>query len=402
MFLFVLLIDLFLFVVIVVGFVAGLGMVALSILFAVLAVRARRRDQSLALALVAGPLILIPGVVTLGQTWRLAAWFFPPLIAEHRRFEAELQEPATLDPATEDVHRFVRAEAMYHASNGSHFDTPKCLVRPQDCIPGYTGPPFLDARIASLGQHGGFAWSFHAGPPPVGLAGMPSLSRSSIDTFALLGVPTDASNTSAHSVCGDFRGVYTFNGSDLHGQAACPGGAERIWGHLDTPPVIVAFDPPMALPGAKIHLAAAVPMDWAADWRFGGVPVESIGRGENGVELVVPKGAVSGKISVVTRTGTATSAGDFVVLAYTGLRVAPANVRLVAGQEQHLAVTASVSNGNMAEPREGMSWASSATAVATVDGGGAITARTPGTATITARLEGLKAVATVTVVPRGR
>jgi hypothetical protein len=231
---------------------------------------------------------------------------------------------------------------------------------------------------------------------------MPSLSRSSIDTYALLGVPTGASNTSAHSVCGDFGGVCTFNGSDLHGKAACPGDCIRsMWVPEDTPPVIVAFDPSMALPGARIKLTATAHTHRIEDWRFGGVPVQYGSGGDNGVELVIPQGAVSGKISVVTPNGTATSASDFVVLAYTGLRVAPANVRLVAGQEQDLAVTASLSDGKMAEPKEGMHWASSAPAVAMVDGGGQITARSPGTARITASFEGLKAVATVTVVPRG-
>jgi hypothetical protein len=404
MILFALLIELVIFVVIVLGFVGGLGMVVLSPVFAVLGVlawRTGRRGRSL--ALVGGALILIPGVLILGLTWRLSAWFFPPLIAENRKFEAERREKATLDPAMEDVRRFVKAEAMYHAANGSHFDTPECLARPQDCIPGYAGAPFLDAATASLGQRGGFAWSFHPGPPPAGLEGMPSLSRSSIGTYAVLGVPT-SNASAAHSVCGDFRGVCTFQGSDLHGKAICPGDCVGVsWLHEDTPPVIVAFDPPSALPGTRIRVTAAG-FNGARnpDWRLGGVPAPDPGWGDNRVDLVVPKGAVSGKISVTTPNGTATSASDFVVLAYTGLRVAPTNVRLAAGKEQDLAVTASLSDGTMAELKEGMSWASSAPAVARVDDRGQITGRSPGSARITASFEGLKAVATVTVVPRGR
>jgi energy-coupling factor transporter transmembrane protein EcfT len=400
--LFALLLELFIFVVIVLGFVGGLAMVALALVCAVLAVIAwRTRRRGLSVALVGGALILVPGVVILDLTWRLAAWFFPPLVAEQRKFEAESREKPTLDPAIEDVRRFVKAEATYHAVNGSYFDTPECLARPQDCIPGYTGPAFLDARTASLGQRGGFTWSFHPGAAPPGLEGMPKLSRSSIGAYALLGVPTGVPATSAaHSVCGDFRGVCTFHGSDLHGKAACPGDCpQHIPWKDDTPPVIVAFDPPRAFPGARVKVTAAGSIR-IEDWRFGGVAVQYGGVGDNRAELVVPNGAVSGKISLTTPYGTATSATDFVVLTYTRLRIAPTSSRIVVGKDEDLAVTAAVSDGTTVRPEQGLSWASSAPAVAWVDSRGHVQARAPGTARITATFEGLEVVSTVTVAPR--
>ena len=408
MVLFALLLGLVILVLVVLGFVTGAGMVLLAPVLVVAAVGSWRRGRrGLSLLLVGGAFVLVPGLVILDLSWRLAAWYFPPILAEHRRFEAEQLEKPTLGPASDDVERFVKAEAAYHAANGSHFDKPECLVRPQDCIPGYTGPPFLDAKGAGLGTHGGFTWTFHPGAPPAGLEGKTQISRSSIETYALVGVPVGASAPStAHSVCGDFKGVCIFQGSD-HGKAACVG--RCLYGSAlgdDTPPVIVAFDPPKAHPGERIRVTAAARGQRIENWRIGGVPVQygggPVGWDDYRLELVVPKGAVSGKISVTTPHGTATSASDFVVLNYTGLRVAPASVRLVTGEEQDLTVTASVSDGTTVTLNDGLSYESTAYAVANVDSHGHLSAGRPGTARITARLEGFSAVATVTVAPKGR
>jgi hypothetical protein len=404
MILFALLLEVVLFVVIVLGLAGGLVMVVTAPVCALLAVRAwRARRRGRSVALMGGALVLVPGVVILAVSWRLAAWFFPPLVAEFRKLDAEKREKPTLDVAIEDVRRFVKAEAAYHAVNGSYFDTPECLARPQRCVPGYTGPSFLDPQTAPLGQRGGFTWSFHPGPAPAGLEGRRDLSRSSIETYALLGVPAgDPAASGARSVCGDFRGVCTFHGSGLSGGTACPGGCvQNLPAVDDTPPVIVGFDPPRALPGARIRVTAAGSIR-VEEWQIGGVQVQYGSAGDYRQELVVPKGAVTGRIRVTTPHGTATSATDFVVLRYTVLRIAPTRVRIVASDVETLAVTAVVSDGSTVAPEDGVNWVSSAPSVVSVDSGGRAWGRAPGTARITATFEGLEAVTTVTVAPRSR
>jgi len=165
------------------------------------------------------------------------AKYGPRMLADLRDIVAEEREKPTLEPALEDVRRFVAAERAYQARNGGFFGTPECLVRPQVCIPGYAGPPFIDAAAASLGRRGGFVWTFHPGPPPDPSAGV---SPSSASGYALLGVRAEPFDR-ASSVCGDAHRpnegieVCTFHGRELDAPGACP--ASCIWNSWSIEPL---------------------------------------------------------------------------------------------------------------------------------------------------------------------
>jgi hypothetical protein len=369
---------------------AGLGLGLVLLLLA--AALARRSLLSLALVPAA--------IVVFWWTWSFGTWALPrlvvPVVAEHRKLQDENRERPTLEPAKESAHRFVVAEARYHAANGSYFDTPACLVHPEKCIPGYSGAAFLDESQASLGRRGGFVWSFHPGPKAPDSADRGKASASSVVTYALLGVPVDDSGR-AHSVCADFRGVCVFPGTSLDGKAACPASCPRtLWGIDETPPVVVAFDPPRAPPGTRVRITGAWP--YQTTWSFGGVPVVHYGSGDNGADLEIPEGAVSGRISARSNNGTAVSATDFVVLRYTGLALAPTALRLAAGGEGRISAVASLSDGTTMELAKGVDWTTDNWDVAHADASGRVTASAPGTATFRARFKGFEASAMVRVL----
>lgn len=247
---FAFLVSLFLLVVIVVGLVVGLGFGTVAFVRLFRGWPGKRGVKGLTAGFLAGLGILFLSILILGSTRRLAAWLLPGLVSDYEKFDAEEREKATLYPATDDVHRFVIAQAAYQAANGGFFDTPECLARPRACIPGYTGPPFLDAKIASLGTRGGFTWSFHPGSAPPGLSKMEKVSPSSVSSYTLLGVPVEPGEAAlpirifnlagprllgvptepregARSVCGDAGGVCTFFGRQLADKGGCPASCVR-------------------------------------------------------------------------------------------------------------------------------------------------------------------------------
>jgi type IV pilus assembly protein PilA len=76
------------------------------------------------------------------------------------------------------------AEASYAVSNGGFYDRPECLVRPSDCVPGYSGAAFLQE---SPGQKNGYRYTFYPGPAP---STQPAgASRSSMTGFVMAAAP---------------------------------------------------------------------------------------------------------------------------------------------------------------------------------------------------------------------
>jgi hypothetical protein len=306
--LFAILWTLFLVALVGVGLSAGASLAAFA---AVLLYSHRRSQRGVAVALAGALVALAMAGVVLAATWRYAAWLLPPLFAEYRRFAAEQAEKPTLDPALEEVHRFVQAEAAYHAAN-HFFDTPACLARPAGCIPGYSGPPFLDGELQA-GTRGGFDWSFHPGPAPRDLAARTGASPSSVSTYAVLAVPAAGG---ARSVCGDYRGVCTFVGTRLGDGGACPADCIRHTWTEDggRPPLLVGFTPARGRPGTMVTVTGANLLGWSGvEWRFGGVLQPESQSSDDEARLPVPEGAKSGRISVTTPAGTAQSADEFIV-----------------------------------------------------------------------------------------
>lgn len=159
----------------------------------------------------------------------LGVKYGPAIVTNLRVAADEAREKPTLDVAIEDARQFVSAERIYWAKSGGFFGTPECLARPQACIPGYAGPPFIDQAGAALGTRGGFVWTFQPVARPDAAA---SPSPSHLSGYALLGVRAEPSEGSS-SVCGDAHApeevlrVCSFVGRTLDTPGVCP--ASCIW-----------------------------------------------------------------------------------------------------------------------------------------------------------------------------
>jgi len=101
-----------------------------------------------------------------------------------------------------NVRTVVTAQVAYQSANqGSYDGRWECLSLPQDCIPGYTGPSFIDAALFE-GPRSGYLFELQGGGPP-GTAG---LSPSSTDAFVILAYPATAGQTGVRAFCGDGTG----------------------------------------------------------------------------------------------------------------------------------------------------------------------------------------------------
>src|ERR1700741_5090829 len=65
-----------------------------------------------------------------------------------------------------DIRTVISGEAAYQSANGNYYDTLQCLGTPASCIPGYTGPEFVDATLSTGVDKSGYKRTFHPGAPP--------------------------------------------------------------------------------------------------------------------------------------------------------------------------------------------------------------------------------------------
>ncbi|HEV2750216.1 MAG TPA: Ig-like domain-containing protein, partial [Gemmatimonadales bacterium] len=121
----------------------------------------------------------------------------------------------------------------------------------------------------------------------------------------------------------------------------------------------------------------------------------------NGTGLVTAAGPGSATITATSEGQSASASIAVSSVPVASVTVSPATVSLQSGQTAQLTATTRDANGNMLSGRV-VTWSSSNTAVATVNGNGLVTAgATSGSATITATSEGQSGTATasVTFVP---
>ena len=105
------------------------------------------------------------------------------------------------------IRTFVSAETAYAAVNGGFFDTPQCLASPVQCLPAYSGPALLDARLDSQSARRGYRFQFVAGPAPdLQAVGSRGFSKSSLTGFSYIAVPTGSGSTGIRSFCADSGG----------------------------------------------------------------------------------------------------------------------------------------------------------------------------------------------------
>lgn len=114
-----------------------------------------------------------------------------------------------------DIRSVISAEAAYASSNAGYYDTLECLGTPAGCIPGYSGPTFLDPPLATGMDKNGYKRRFHPGAPPSEEGGS-QRSPSSMSTFAYTVVPIQPGRTGVRGFCGDSSGkiCYTLDGSE--------------------------------------------------------------------------------------------------------------------------------------------------------------------------------------------
>jgi len=167
----------------------------------------------------------------------------------------------------------------------------------------------------------------------------------------------------------------------------------------------VAIDPGSASlrTGDEIRLAAVV-----RDVSGGVIPDRQVfWSSENpSVATVAPDGTVTGLGAGTTRIAASTGGVGAVAEVTVLLRpvgtvlLSPDSLRLTAGAAGQFQATLMDDRGAAITGRA-VNWSSSAPAVATVDGAGTVTGVRPGTAVVTAEVEGLTASRTVRVVPGG-
>jgi hypothetical protein len=116
------------------------------------------------------------------------------------RARVSANESATLG----DIRTVISAEAAYTTANEGYYGPMDCLARPSECVPTYTGPPFLDATLASGASKSGYERTFHPGPA-AGAGG-----KGSVSAFAYVAVPVKSGQTGVRGFCGDATGRICF------------------------------------------------------------------------------------------------------------------------------------------------------------------------------------------------
>ena len=138
-------------------------------------------------------------VVTIGIA---AAIAIPSLL----RARMSANESATIG----DVRTVISAEAAYQSASGGYYGPLDCLGGPSQCMPSYSGPSFIDAKLASGTTQSGYRRTFHPGNAvALGADGSPA-PRGSLESFAYVAVPVEKGKTGVRAFCGDSNGRVCF------------------------------------------------------------------------------------------------------------------------------------------------------------------------------------------------
>jgi type IV pilus assembly protein PilA len=100
-----------------------------------------------------------------------------------------------------DTRTVITAEAAYHSAHSAFYGMLNCLGIP--CIPGYTGPSFLDPVLATVPMTKlGYARGFQGEPAGGGANGIPG----ALNTYCYQGRPASSSG-GVRSFAGDLSGI---------------------------------------------------------------------------------------------------------------------------------------------------------------------------------------------------
>ncbi len=188
-----------------------LGPLTGLILGIVAAVRAGRRPGEYG-----GKGLAIGGIVTNGICLLLAPVFIGMIAAimipSLLRARVSANEAATIG----DIRTVISAQAAYQSVNGGLYEgRPECLAEPSRCLPGYTGPSFLDQNLASLQAKNGYQRQFEVAAGRALPTTASKVSPTSVAAYAYVAVPARQGQTGVRGFCGDASGVicYTPEGS---------------------------------------------------------------------------------------------------------------------------------------------------------------------------------------------
>jgi hypothetical protein len=98
----------------------------------------------------------------------------------------------------------ISSEAAYQSANKGWYDTLECLSHTARCIPGYGGPPILNADFPEKAW--GYVYEFHPGSPanPAEVA-KAGASPSSLEAYALVALPNPRTGDDG-ATCGNDSG----------------------------------------------------------------------------------------------------------------------------------------------------------------------------------------------------
>jgi hypothetical protein len=159
------------------------------------------------------------GLVLLPIVGIVAAIAIPSFL----RARVSANEAATIG----DIRTVISAQAAYQSANTGFYDGRlACLARPAECVPGYAGPAFLDAAIASGQAKSGYGREFVAGTAvdPSSFGEGAAMSPSSVTGYAYVAWPVENGRTGTRAFCGDASGVICFTADGrrpLVNDAAC-------------------------------------------------------------------------------------------------------------------------------------------------------------------------------------
>ena len=110
--------------------------------------------------------------------------------------------------ATSRLRAMYAAQVAYASQNGGYYDSPRCLVAPADCLPGFSGDGFLEPRMMEL-TASGYRFSFVAGVPATSVVESSLAaprSPTSLVTYAFIAEPEVFGTTGMRAFCGDSTG----------------------------------------------------------------------------------------------------------------------------------------------------------------------------------------------------
>jgi prepilin-type N-terminal cleavage/methylation domain-containing protein len=108
-----------------------------------------------------------------------------------------------------DTRTLISAEAAYHATNSGFYGNITCLATPSGCIPGYSGPTFLDNVLAagSTVTKQGYTRTWLETPGTAGTAGL----TGALDAFCYQSQPAVIGRTGVRGFGGDTSGLVQTN-----------------------------------------------------------------------------------------------------------------------------------------------------------------------------------------------